>query len=143
MNRDKALRVPAMLLQETGGEFITVGGFVRPGTPGFYPGKSASPPLHSHDFQEECFTVNAGSMGYLLGYDGVERFVQAGNKAPLCLPPSTLAHINPLQILVTFVGGHVTLTEVPKPLWLVIKYGLVPILRTFNIFQPFYPEYTG
>ena len=27
---------------------------------GFYPGKSASPPLHSHDFQEECFTVNAG-----------------------------------------------------------------------------------
>ncbi len=27
-------------------------------------------------------------MGYLLGYDGVERFVQAGNKAPLCLPPS-------------------------------------------------------
>lgn len=27
------------------------------------------------------------SMGYLLGYDGVERFVQAGNKAPLCLPP--------------------------------------------------------
>ncbi|KAL0034711.1 hypothetical protein WJX77_003596 [Trebouxia sp. C0004] len=184
MNRDKALRVPAMLLQETGGEFITVGGFVRPGTPGFYPGKSASPPLHSHDFQEECFTVNAGSMGYLLGYDGVERFVQAGNKAPLCLPPrvphtfwsadnqttldikckiipasnseqfyqtyaglgydaGTLAHINPLQILVTFVGGHVTLTEVPKPLWLVIKYGLVPILRTFNIFQPFYPEYTG
>ena len=26
-------------------------------------------------------------MGYLLGYDGVQRFVQAGNKAPLCLPP--------------------------------------------------------
>lgn len=170
--------------EETGGEFITVGGFVRPGTPGFYPGKSASPPLHSHDFQEECFTVNAGSMGYLLGHDGVEGFVQAGNKAPLCLPPrvphtfwsadnqttldieckitpasnseqfyqtyaglghdaGTLAHINPLQLLVTFVGGHVTLTEVPKPLWVVIKYVLVPILRTFNIFQPFYSEYTG
>ena len=27
-------------------------------------------------------------MGYLLGYDGMERVVQAGNKAPLCLPPS-------------------------------------------------------
>ena len=33
---------------------------MMPVLPGFYPGKSASPPLHSHDFQEECFTVNAG-----------------------------------------------------------------------------------
>lgn len=27
---------------------------------GFYPGKSAAPPMHSHDFQEEIFTVKAG-----------------------------------------------------------------------------------
>lgn len=70
-----------------------------------------------------------------------EQFYQT--YAGLGYDADTLAHINPLQILVTFVGGHVSLTEVPKPLWLVIKYLLVPILRTFNVFQPFYPEYTG
>lgn len=70
-----------------------------------------------------------------------EQFYQT--YAGLGYDAGTLAQINPLQILVTFVGGHVTLAEVPKPLWLVIKYVLVPILRTFNIFQPFYPEYTG
>ena len=30
---------------------------VRPGVPGALPGKSGSPPLHSHKAQTECFTV--------------------------------------------------------------------------------------
>lgn len=30
---------------------------LRPGIEGALPGKSASPPLHSHNAQHECFTV--------------------------------------------------------------------------------------
>ncbi len=63
--------------------------------------------------------------------------------AGLGVDAGTLDKVNPLQVLVTFVGGHVALSEVPKPLWLVLKHAVVPALTFLNIFQPFYPEYTG
>jgi hypothetical protein len=46
-------------------------------------------------------------MGYLLGYDGVERVVQAGNKAPLCLPSSKcLTFPNSFGCLVLHATKH-------------------------------------
>lgn len=63
--------------------------------------------------------------------------------AGLAQDHGSLDKVNPLQILVTFVCGHLVLSDFPKPVWLVIKHVLVPVVRFFNIFQPFYPEYTG
>lgn len=33
------------------------------------------------------------------------------------------------------------MADIPRPIWLVIKHALVPILRLF--YKPFYEEYTG
>lgn len=53
----------------------------------------------------------------------------------------TLDHVNPLQMLVLFVAGDADMADVPRPIWLVIKHVLVPVLKLF--YQPFYEEYTG
>ncbi|DBB00661.1 TPA: hypothetical protein ACH3X3_002336 [Trebouxia sp. C0006] len=49
--------------QDTKGEYLKVQEYIRPGMPGFSPGRSGSPPLHIHNSQEECFTVNSGRYG--------------------------------------------------------------------------------
>lgn len=53
----------------------------------------------------------------------------------------TLDSVNPLQMLVLFVAGDADMADIPRPIWLAIKHGLVPILRLF--YKPFYEEYTG
>lgn len=60
----------------------------RAGSPGALPGRSASPPMHHHKWQTECFRVRQGVIGYLNG--GVEGHVSANSTAaetPICVPP--------------------------------------------------------
>jgi mannose-6-phosphate isomerase-like protein (cupin superfamily) len=61
---------------------------IRAGVPGAMPGRSASPPLHSHKTQTECFTVREGRAGFLLNEQ--EASVDALDSAasqPVCVPP--------------------------------------------------------
>lgn len=69
--------------EDTKGEYLTVQEFIRPGTPGFTPGRSGSPPLHIHNNQEECFTVQSGSFSYVV--DGIEGNLKHGDE-PACIP---------------------------------------------------------
>ncbi len=39
---------------------------IRAGIPGAVPGRSASPPRHSHKTQTECFTVRCGTLAVRL-----------------------------------------------------------------------------
>lgn len=60
----------------------------RAGTPGALPGRSASPPLHSHRSQTECFSVRRGVIGYIR--NGEEGHIAADSEAakqPVCVPP--------------------------------------------------------
>lgn len=68
---------------DTKGEYLKVQEYIRPGVPGFSPGRSGSPPLHIHNSQEECFTVNSGSFSYVV--DGMEGHLKHGDK-PACIP---------------------------------------------------------
>lgn len=49
--------------------------------------------------------------------------------------------VNPLQMLVLFVAGEADMAGVPRPIWLVIKHAVVPLLRL--VYKPFYEECTG
>ena len=52
-----------------------------------------------------------------------------------------LDSVNPLQLLVTFKHAGMAMNIMPKPVWWMVEKFWVPILE--NIYQPFYPEYTG
>ena len=55
----------------------------------------------------------------------------------------TVEHVNPLRLMVLFVGGGMEIADMPRPVWLFIERAVVPLLRALRIFQPTYPEYTS
>ncbi|KAL3162342.1 hypothetical protein ABBQ32_010025 [Trebouxia sp. C0010 RCD-2024] len=60
----------------------------------------------------------------------------------LATDAGSAADINPLQMMVMFVGGGMEIAAVPTPVWLFIERIVVPLLRMLRIYQPTYPEYT-
>lgn len=72
---------------DTSGEYIRFSPVIGPTAQGALPGKPASPPIHAHDKQVECFEVVRGTMAYLL--DGIEGLVGPQDTVadPLCVPP--------------------------------------------------------
>jgi mannose-6-phosphate isomerase-like protein (cupin superfamily) len=63
---------------------------IRARAPGALPGRSSSPPLHSHKTQRECFSVREGQAVFLL--DGKEIPVAGSNDTVarhICVPPRT------------------------------------------------------
>ncbi len=44
-------------MNAAGEPVVVMHAHIRPGVEGALPGKSASPPLHTHTVQTECFTV--------------------------------------------------------------------------------------
>jgi mannose-6-phosphate isomerase-like protein (cupin superfamily) len=168
---------------ETNGEYLLFRERVSPGNPGAIPGKSASPPIHIHPRQSECFEVVTGTMGFYL--DGEEGTAQPHDtdSNPICIPAGiphtfwnaanetelelsvtvqpalrseeffrtligfltdykTLANMNPLQLVVTFVHGDVQPSFVPAAAWKVIKHVIAPVAEHGLGFKPFYDEYT-
>ncbi len=48
--------------------------------------------------------------------------------------------VNPIQMMLMFEAGGMTIAEIPPPVWLVITKVVLPFAR-FLGYQPFYPEY--
>ena len=64
--------------------------------------------------------------------------------AGLAQDHGSLDKSNSMQIVVSFVGGHLVLSDFRMVSeWFVIKHVLVPVVRFFYILQAFQPEYTG
>ena len=55
----------------------------------------------------------------------------------------SVENVNPLQMMVLFVGGGMEIADMPKPVWLFTERAVVPLLRFLHIYQPTYPEYTA
>mmetsp|Transcript_27127 Transcript_27127/g.59247 ORF Transcript_27127/g.59247 Transcript_27127/m.59247 type:complete len:228 (-) Transcript_27127:1485-2168(-) len=72
--------------EDTGGKYTIVEEVVRPGMPGFTPGKIGSPPPHIHPAQKETFTVISGGFGAFM--DGQN--VTAGPGQSIVVPPGAV-----------------------------------------------------
>ena len=59
----------------------------------------------------------------------------------LAVDAGSVENINPLQMMVLFVGGGMQIAAMPRPVWLFIECIVVPLLRCLRIYQPTYPEY--
>lgn len=72
---------------DTAGQYIRFSSVISPTAQGALPGKPASPPLHVHDKQVECFEVVRGTMGYLV--NGTQGLAVPQDTAvdPLCVLP--------------------------------------------------------
>ena len=60
----------------------------------------------------------------------------------LAADAGSVADINPLQMMVLFVGGGMEIAAMPRPVWLFIERIVVPLLQLLQIYQPTYPEFT-
>lgn len=60
----------------------------------------------------------------------------------LAIDAGSADSINPLQMMVMFVGGGMEIAAMPRPVWLFIERVGVPVLQFLRIYQPTYPEYT-
>eukprot|EP00891_Asterochloris_glomerata_P006946 jgi/Astpho2/6946/Aster-x0295 len=76
--------------QATATDPFVISGLCRAGAPGAIPGKSASPPLHIHTKQTECFRIISGRFAYTLeGKEGQLGPADTKSK-PLCIPPGAV-----------------------------------------------------
>ena len=48
--------------------------------------------------------------------------------------------VNPVQMMLMFEAGGMTIAEIPPPVWLLITKVVLPFAR-FLGYQAFYPEY--
>ncbi len=48
--------------------------------------------------------------------------------------------VNPIQMLLMFEAGGMTIADIPTPLWLLITKVLLPFARLLG-YQAFHPEY--
>lgn len=53
----------------------------------------------------------------------------------------SVMNVNPLQLMVSFVHGDLSLTGMPRPVWYVIENVVVPFAHHILGYQPTYPEY--
>ena len=60
----------------------------------------------------------------------------------LAADAGSVADINPLQMMVLFVGGGMEIAAMPRPVWLFIERIVVPLSQLLQVYQPTYPEYT-
>lgn len=60
----------------------------------------------------------------------------------LAVDAGSADNINPLQMMVMFVGGNMEVAAMPRPVWRFIEHIVVPLLQFLRSYQPTYPEYT-
>ena len=53
----------------------------------------------------------------------------------------SIDNISPLQLMVMLSAANIRLAVVPKSLWVLLQYTLVPVLQYLAGHKPLYPEY--
>lgn len=49
--------------------------------------------------------------------------------------------LSPLQLMVSYNAADMRLAVIPKPLWTLCQFTLIPVLQHLIGYNPFYPEY--
>ena len=49
--------------------------------------------------------------------------------------------VSPLQLMVSFNAASMRLAVIPRPLWIICRYAIIPALQSLAGYKPFYPEY--
>lgn len=53
----------------------------------------------------------------------------------------SIDNVSPLQLMVSLNAADMRLAVVPRPLWLLCRFTLIPMLQHLAGYKPFYPEY--
>ena len=69
-----------------------------------------------------------------------ERFFR--NYCGLGADAGSIDLVSPLQLMVSLNAAHMRLAVIPKFLWILCQYTLIPGLQYLAGYTPFYPEYT-